>query len=151
MTYTKNTFTINLVKKLFFFIQGLFTYPFLALPAFAIETVSINPCDNATGIAKIVCDLGGKNIGNTIKNIVVFFVMLAVVIALVYLLYGGIKWITSHGDKTQVEEARNHIMAAIIGLIVVFLAIFLLSIILAAFGVDFTDLKIPVIGSGAKP
>ncbi|MBI2613954.1 MAG: hypothetical protein HYW62_04220 [Candidatus Levybacteria bacterium] len=137
------------MKKLFAFIQGLFIYPFLALPAFAAGKVSINPCSNAEDIAKVVCDLGGGNIGNTIKNIVVFFVMLAVVIALVYLLYGGVKWITSHGDKTQVEEARNHIMAAIIGLIVVFLSIFLLSIILAAFGVSFDDLKIPVITSGA--
>lgn len=146
---------IKLVKKLFISISSLFTYPFLALPAFAADLVSINPCNKdatvgpvVTGIAKTVCDLGGGNIANTISNIIVFFVMLAVIIALVYLLYGGIKWITSGGEKTKVEESRNHIIAAIIGLIVVVLAVFILSVVLAAFGIDFKALKIPVITSG---
>ncbi len=156
MTFGKILFIIKLVKKLFFLIQGLFVYPFLALPAFAQSPtpnpVSINPCntDPAKGpvvssTADILCKLGGTNIANTIQNIMVFFVMLAVVIALLYLLYGGIKWITSGGEKTSVEAARNHIIAAIMGLIVVFLAIFILSIILAGFGISFTNLKIPVI------
>lgn len=140
---------INLVKKLFTSISGLATYLFLALPALAAEPVSIDPCTGADGTAGIVCKLGGGNIANTIRNIVVFLIMLAVVVALLYLLYGGIKWITSKGEKTEVEAARNHIIAAVIGLIVVFLAVFILSVVLAAFGVDFNTLKIPVIGSGA--
>ena len=140
------------MKKLFFFIQGLFTYLFLALPAFA--QTSVDPCgvdatgkSTATDIAGILCNLGGPNIANTIRNIVVFFVILAVVIALLYLVYGGIKWITSRGEKDQVEAARNHVIAAIVGLIVVFLAIFILSIVLAAFGIKFDQLKIPNIGT----
>ena len=139
-------FIINLVKKLFFFIQGLFTYPFLALPAFA--EASANPCAGATGIADTLCKLGGEgggNIAKTIQNIVVFFVVLAVIIALLYLLYGGIKWITSRGEKDQVEAARNHIIAAIVGLIVVFLAIFIVTIVLSAFGLNIGQLVIPKI------
>lgn len=138
------------MKKLFTSISCLFTYLSLPLIAFAQAPVSIDPCNAATGISKTLCDLSGNNIGNTIKNIVVFFVMLAFVIALMYLLYGGIKWITSKGEKTEVEAARNHIVAALIGLIVVILAVFLVSVVLAAFGINFTDLKLPVIGSRAQ-
>jgi len=152
---------INLVKKLFVSISSLFTYLSLPLVAFATDPtpiptvgpgtpIPIDPCTGAAGTADILCKLGGTNIANTIQNIMVFFVMLAVVIALVYLLYGGIRWITSGGEKTNVEAARNHIIAAIMGLIVVFLAIFILSIILAGFGISFSSLKIPIIGSGAK-
>ncbi len=136
-------FIIKLVKKLFLFIQGLFIYPFLALPAFAQQAVSVDVCASTTGIAKTLCSLGGTNTAKTIQNVVVFVIVLAVLIALLYLLYGGIKWITSRGEKTEVEAARNHIIAAIIGLIVVFLAVFIISIVLAAFGLGFTDLKIP--------
>lgn len=138
---------MKLVKKLSIFISGLFVYSFLALPAFAQGT-PINPCANASGISAALCNLGGTdgdNIASTIRNIVVFFVVLAVIIALMYLLYGGVKWITSRGEKTEVEAARNHIMAAIVGLIVVFLAIFIVSIILAAFGLNFDSLTIPKI------
>lgn len=130
--------------------SSLFVYLFSTLPAYATEGTSIDPCTGASGINKTLCDLAGGNIGNTIRNIVVFFVMLAVIFALMYLLYGGVKWITSKGEKTEVEAARNHIIAALIGLIVVFLAVFILSVVLAAFGIDFNELKIPVIGSGAR-
>ena len=139
---------ISLVKKLFFLIQGLFTYPFLALPVYA--QASVNPCANATGIAKTLCDLGGTdgaNVAKTLQNIVVFFIVLAVIIALLYLLYGGIKWITSRGEKDQVEAARNHIIAAIVGLIIVFLAVFIVTIVLSAFGIKLDQLKILKIAS----
>lgn len=44
---------------------------------------------------------------------------LATVLAVIYLIFGGIRWITSRGDKAGVEGARRHIVAAIIGLVVV--------------------------------
>lgn len=47
-------------------------------------------------------------------------IILAGIIAFVFLLLGGIKWITSGGDKGNVEAARNQIVQALIGLIVVF-------------------------------
>ena len=157
LTFAKILLIINLVKKLFVSISSLFSYLFLVLPAFAQTTiptpaapVSINLCSDVKGIAQILCSLGGDNIAHTIQRVVVFFIILAVVIALIYLLYGGVKWITSGGEKTKVEEARNHIMAALIGLIVVVLAVFLLSVILAAFGIRWAELEIPVI-STANP
>jgi hypothetical protein len=103
-------------------------------------------CAGASGISLMLCNLGA-NAGQTLRNIVLFLVVIAVVVALVYLLYGGIKWITSKGEKTEVEAARNHIMAAVMGLIVVFLAIFILTIILTAFGISWSQLTIPTIGS----
>jgi hypothetical protein len=137
------------VKKLIASISASLAYFSLALPAFA---QNVSPCSGANGIAGALCSLGGNNVSRTIRNVVIFIVVLAVVICLLYLLYGGIKWITSRGEKTQVEEARNHIMAAIIGLIVVFLAIFILSIILTVFGVDIMNLALPTIaGNNVTP
>lgn len=139
------------MKKLSVFISSLFTYLFLVLPALAITPIGIDPC--VTGaqndIAQTLCKLGGGNTGNTIRNVIVFFVMIGVIFALIFLLLGGIKWITSKGEKTEVEAARNQIVAALVGLLFIILAVFLLSIILSAFGISWTDLKIPIIGTGA--
>jgi hypothetical protein len=140
---------MKLVKKLALFITGLFSYLFLPLAAFAV-TQSVDPCSGTTGISAALCSLGGANLGLTIRNIIVFFVIIAVLIALIYLLYGGIKWIMSKGEKTEVESARNHITAAIAGLIVVFLAIFIISLVLSAFGIDWKQLVIPKLG-GTTP
>lgn len=139
---------IKLVKKLIVFIFSLFTYSFLAVPAFAVE-VNINPCSSVTNaISTALCKLGGTNganIGQTIGNIVIFMIVVAVLIAVLWLIYGGIKWIMSRGEKTEVEAARNHIVAAITGLIVVFLAIFIIAIILNLFGLNPGNLKVPQI------
>lgn len=129
----------------------LLSYFLFAGPVLAADTgATVNPCGGTTGIASILCSFGGadgSNVGVTIRGIVVFFIVIAVVIALLYLLYGGIKWITSKGEKTEVEAARNHIMAAIIGLIVVILAVFILTIVLAAFGISWTNVTIPKLGT----
>ena len=137
------------MKKLFISVSSLFSYLFLALPASA--QTGANPCAAPAGIAIVLCSFGGDKVGKTIQNIVVFIVVLAVIIALLYLLYGGVKWITSKGDKTEVEAARNHIIAAITGLIVVILAVFIISIILAAFGLKFDQLVIPSITTNTTP
>ena len=143
------------MKKLSLIISGTITYLSLPLFSFAQATTpvpnSINPCENPTGIAAALCSLGGAQTATTIKNIVVLFVVLAVIIALLYLLYGGIKWIMSRGDKTEVESARNHIVAAIVGLVVVFLAIFIISIVLSVFGLNITQVVIPTIGPTPTP
>jgi hypothetical protein len=142
---------MNPVKKLFIAVSGLFTSLSLPLVAFATGESVIDPCKDAgNSIAGVLCNLGGANIGQTIRNVVIFFIIIAVIVALMYLLYGGIKWITSKGEKTGVEAARNHIMAALLGLVVVFLAVFLLSIVLSAFGINFNQLVIPSIG-GSSP
>lgn len=141
-------YALENMRKLALSIFSAFSYLFT--PALAYAQTTVNPCTDsgANPISKALCTLGGpsgENIAPTIRNIVVFFVVLAVIIALLYLVYGGIKWITSRGEKTEVEAARNHIIAAVVGLIVVFLAIFIISIVLSAFGLNFGNLLIPKI------
>lgn len=46
--------------------------------------------------------------------------IVAGLLAFLYLILGGIKWITSGGNKEDVTKARDQIQAAIIGLIIVF-------------------------------
>jgi TRAP-type C4-dicarboxylate transport system permease small subunit len=57
-------------------------------------------------------------------------------LAIGYLMYGGIKWITSRGDKVAVESARRHIVAAVVGLVVVISAFFILQVVFRILGVQ---------------
>jgi hypothetical protein len=61
---------------------------------------------------------------------------LAGALAIGYLMFGGIKWITSRGDKVAVESARRHIVAAVIGLVVVVSAFFILQVVFRILGVQ---------------
>lgn len=82
---------------------------FLVKPVQAVEIVVSKPANLQ------VTDLG-KIIGGLIGVILI----VAGLIAFLYLIQGGVAWITSGGDKAGVEAARNKIMAAVIGLVIVF-------------------------------
>ena len=98
---------------------------------------------------------GGEfaNIGNiTISSIISALVILVLIIAaLVFffmLVIGGIKWITSGGDKAQTEGARNQVTAALVGLVIVFAAWAIISLVNSFFGINILGLNIP---SAATP
>jgi hypothetical protein len=52
------------------------------------------------------------------------------------LVLGGIKWITSGGDKGQTEAARAQITAAFVGLVIVLAAWAILGVVSAFFNVN---------------
>lgn len=58
------------------------------------------------------------------------------VIAFFFLLYGGLRFILSGGDKTAVDGARKTITYAIIGLIVVLTSFFIVNFIAGATNVE---------------
>jgi hypothetical protein len=59
------------------------------------------------------------DIGKLISAVVGLLLILAGILAFLYLILGGIQWITSGGDKAGMETARNKITHAIVGLIIV--------------------------------
>jgi hypothetical protein len=59
------------------------------------------------------------DVGKLISAIVGTLLILAALMAFLWLIMGGISWITSGGDKAKMEEARNKITHAIVGLIIV--------------------------------
>lgn len=59
------------------------------------------------------------NLGAYVSNIVSAILIVAGLAAFALLVWGGFTWIISNGDKTKVEEARNRITNALIGLAIV--------------------------------
>lgn len=119
--------------------------PFAFPPAaYAVQSsTKILDCANQ-GDFNALCSLKAENFGPMIATLITFAFILAVILALMYLVWGGIKWITSGGDKTNVETARNHIVAAIIGLVLVFLSYFILNLVLYFFlGQSLVQLTFP--------
>lgn len=57
-----------------------------------------------------------QDLGTFIANLVNVALVAASLICLAFLVWGGIDWISSQGDKTKYEEARNKITHALLGL-----------------------------------
>lgn len=72
--------------------------------------------NNAAG-----CGNGGAlgNIFATVANIILFLVG---AVAVIMLIIGGFRYVTSNGDANAISGAKNTILYAIIGIVVAFLA-----------------------------
>lgn len=131
------------MKKALAFIGSISTLLIAVPQVFAQATsTNLNPCPSA-GQFNVLC--GFNDMGKVLGFIITVAFIIAILIALFFLIWGGIKWISSGGDKGGVEAARNQIIAAIIGLIIVFLAFFILNLVLGLFGLSLFSLQLPKI------
>lgn len=127
---------------------------FSAIPAFAQGTSTVDLCPrnvNPSGAFNILCPKNTPGLTDTFARIVswgvTFLFIIATILALFFLIWGGIQWILSGGDKGKVENAQKMIVAAVIGLIVTFLAYFILNIVSSFFGFNLFNFSIPTINS----
>lgn len=84
---------------------------------------SINP---GTGFA--------TNMASVINGVLSFVMVIAALLVFFYLIWGGIEWITSGGDKGKTESARNKITAAVIGLVILAASYAILLVVLNFLG-----------------
>ena len=86
------------------------------------------------------------NIGKLISSVISLAFILAGVLTFAFLVWGGIDWLTSGGDKTKTEGARNRITAALVGLAIVAASYAIMKLISYFFGIDFlggTSITLP--------
>lgn len=71
-----------------------------------------------------------------IPGVIQILLFLGFIFAIVYLLWGGISWTTSGGNKESLEKARKKVTYAILGLILVLLSFFILFTFGQLFGLN---------------
>ncbi len=76
-----------------------------------------------------------NDIVQVIRNAIRFILLIAFVLAFIFLIIGGIRWITAGGDEKAVSSARGMITAALIGLVVVLVSYALIVLVETFFGV----------------
>lgn len=92
-------------------------------------------------------NLGDLTFGGLVSAGIRLVLIIAAVIFFFYLVWGGIAWIMSGGDKAQTENARNRITSALVGLVIVFAAWAIIQLVGTFFGVELLqDLTIPTAG-----
>lgn len=76
-----------------------------------------------------------QDIGLFISRIISMALIMAGILCIVFLIWGGINWMMSQGEKSKYEEARNRITSALIGLAIVAVVWLLWMIILYFLGI----------------
>lgn len=80
-------------------------------------------CLSPEGVATLSC------IPIVFQNVVKWTFIFAAVVAVFFIIFSGLKFIRSGGQPKLVEDARNTLTYAIIGLIIVLLSFFIINVI----------------------
>lgn len=107
------------------------------------QTTEINLKPSTGPAAKFT----GFNASSIIGGFINLAIVVAAIIFFFMLVIGGIRWITSGGDKAQTEAARSQITAALVGLVIVFAAWAIAQLVGNLFGFNIFQLSLPQIGT----
>ena len=75
-------------------------------------------------------DTANQKINDIIKLVINIFSLIVGVVSVIMIIVGGLKYITSGGESSNISSAKNTIIYAIIGLVVVALAQFIVHFVL---------------------
>jgi cytochrome bd-type quinol oxidase subunit 2 len=119
-------------------LAGLFLVPVMAPAAvYAADDIQSGLC---AGVNLNVSDSANCNpnsgdaegkVNGLIKLVINIFSLVVGVVAVIMIIIGGLKYITSSGDSNNITSAKNTILYAIIGLVVVALAQFIVKFVLS--------------------
>ena len=106
---------------------GVLFMPTTGLAKVTIDDANKENCTNsggsqvATKDGGTVCS-GGNSITNVFRTVTNVLLFLVGAVAVIMLIVGGFRYVTSNGDQNSVTGAKNTIMYALIGIVVAFLA-----------------------------
>jgi len=124
-------------RKLLSLASSTTTLLLAASPAYA----QVDTNANVTGFEtdKIPFTEMGRLLSNAL-GLLFFF---AGLLAFVFIVIGGIQWITAGGDAKAASAARDRITAAVVGLLVVVAAFAITLILGQVFGIDIFNFRFP--------
>ena len=72
---------------------------------------------------------GRTALTNIARQVVTLFSYIVGIISVIFIIYGGFRYITSGGDSNNVSSAKNTLIYALIGLVIVALAQFIVNFV----------------------
>lgn len=96
----------------------------------AAPTPTQSACNAITGNNSCNDTSGSPSLGKIVKVIVNVLSLIVGVAAVIMIMIGGFKYVTSGGDTNATASAKNTLIYAVVGLIVVALAQFIVQFVL---------------------
>ena len=106
-----------------------------SMPAFAARNLGgvAGGAESARGSDQPADLFGASGTFQTVTNVMLFLVG---AVSVIMIIIGGLRYVLSNGDSSQITAAKNTILYAIIGLIVAILAFAIIRFIIGSFAVD---------------
>lgn len=112
-------------------VTRILVYAVFLLVLFTVISTSRAAAQNSTWYI-INPFVGWDSLQDVIARLINIAMLAAGLVAVIYLIIGGFRYVTSGGNAEQIEAAKATILNAIIGLIVIFISFLLVNYILNA-------------------
>lgn len=83
------------------------------------------------------------DLGRLLSNVLALLFFFAALFAFIFIIIGGIQWITAGGDKVAAQAARDRITAAVVGLLIVVAAFAIVLILSTVLGINLFNFEFP--------
>jgi hypothetical protein len=122
--YLEKTKLWALAAALAFFGGILFATPLIATAETAQEAVCIGLGEavGRTGTTDCADPAGESSLGDTVKAVIDILALVVAVVSVIMIIVGGMKYVTSQGDSSGVSAAKNTVIYAVVGLVIVAMA-----------------------------
>jgi len=125
-------------------VLGLVLALFLCSPLAVLAAIpTTGPID--IGPQGDFANLGKITPASLVSGLIKLILVIAAILFFFMLVFGGVQWIISGGDKAGSENARKRITSALVGLAIVFVAWAIANLIRSLFQVDIFQLNIPIL------
>jgi hypothetical protein len=108
----------------------------VAVPSIAHASIKDDVCSGVGLSSGGTCDTAqadSKSVNEVVQIGLNLFSSIVGVIAIVMVIIGGVKYMTSQGETGKINEAKNSILYALIGLVIVALAQVIVRFVLTRF------------------
>lgn len=93
-----------------------------------------------------LCTINLASSNGLIGGIIQVLLIVAILTSLFFLIYGGIRYTTSGGDRGKVDQARSTLVAALVGLVLALIAFAITDFVLYFFtGQGLAGMKLPTL------
>lgn len=121
--------------------MGLFAAPlafsgvsFAATPSPALDSKKL-ACEGV-GLTGTACNTpgAGTKVSDVVVNVIKFITYVVGIVAVIMIMVGGFKFVTSAGDASKTASAKSTLIWALVGLMVVALAQFIINFVMGFAG-----------------
>ena len=108
---------------------------------YAALTLDFQKAATTIGLPGATTDAPNVAFGTLIGTVLGIIMVIALLILLLYLILGALEWMASAGETSKLQSARNRMMHAVIGIIILSSVLAVFMLVQYVMGVEFINFK----------
>ena len=120
------------MKKILLSFTALLAIATTMLPAPIVNAGAKDSINNGINTTTNAAN-SGKDFNGVIDTVINTMLFIVGILSVAMIIYSGIRYVTAHGDKSQIESAKNTLIYSIVGLVIAIIAYAVVNWVLGLF------------------